>query len=318
MNKKSLIYVAGHTGLVGSAIVRRLSDLGYLNILTKLYKDLDLTDREKTEVFFKKHRPEYVFLAAAKVGGILANNTSPADFIYQNIMIQTNVIDLAYKYDVRKLLFLGCPCIYPKICPQPMKEESLLSGYIEPTNEPYAVAKICGVKMCQSYNRQYGTNFISAIPPSLYGPNDHFDDGGHVVASLIRKFHEAKGISKQDSITIWGTGKPRREFLYVDDAAEACVFLMNIYESSEIINIAGGSDISITELAGLIKEITGFKGRIVYDKTKPDGIPRRLLDASKITALGWGPGTMLEKGLKLTYEWYKKKGKKGSTPFFLD
>ncbi len=308
MDKASLIYVAGHTGLVGSAIVRQLLQLGYTNILTKPHKDLDLTDRSTSEHFFKKHLPQYVFLTAAKVGGILANNTYPAHFIYQNIMIQTNVIDLAHKHGVRKLLFLGCPCIYPKMCPQPIKEEYLLSGYIEPTNEPYAVAKISGIKMCWAYNAQYGTNFISAIPANLYGINDHFDDSGHVVASLIRKFHEAKmGRSKQDSVTIWGTGKPRREFLCVDDVAEACVFLMNTYDSSEIMNIGGDCDISIAELAGIIKKITGFRGRIVYDRSKPGGIPRRILDTSKITALDWKPRTTLEVGLELTYGWYKEK-----------
>ena len=309
MHKHSLIYVAGHTGLVGSAIVRQLLKSGYANILTEPHKNLDLTDYGKTQTFFKKHLPEYVFLTAAKVGGILANDIYPADFIYQNIMIQANVIDLAYKYGIRKLLFLGCPCIYPKMCPQPIKEEYLLSGYIEPTNEPYGVAKISGIKMCQAYDKQYGTNFISAIPPNLYGVNDHFDDSGHVVASLIGKFHKAKakGI-KQSSITIWGTGKPRREFLYADDVASACIFLMNTYNSSEIINIGGGRDISIAELAAILKKVTGFRGRIIYDKTKPDGIPKRLLDASKITALGWKPRTTLEDRLKLTYEWYKDKG----------
>lgn len=308
MNKNSLIYVAGHTGLVGSAVLRQLIKSGYKNILTKSHKVLDLTNRSKTENFLKKHLPEYVFLTAGKVGGILANDTYPADFIYQNILIQTNVIDLGYKYGVKKLLFLGCPCIYPKMCPQPMKEEYLLSGYIEPTNEPYAIAKICGIKMCQAYNRQYGTNFISAIPPNLYGINDHFDDSGHVVASLIRKFHEAKVAgSKPDSVTIWGTGKPRREFLYADDVAEACIFLMNKYNSGEVINIGGSCDVSIAELAGIIKKVTGFRGKIIYDRTKPDGIPRRLLSSSKITALGWRPGTRLEDDLKLTYEWYKEK-----------
>jgi len=303
MKKNSLIYVAGHTGLVGSAIVRRLLKLGYKNLLFKTHRELDLTDKKKTEVFFKKELPEYVFLAAAKVGGIFANNRYPADFIYQNIMIQTNVIELAYRYRVKKLLFFGSSCIYPKICPQPIKEEYLLSGHIEPTNEPYAIAKIAGIKLCQSYNRQYGTNFISVIPANIYGPGDHFNDEGHVIPNLIKKFHEAKK-RKEKGVAIWGTGKPRRDFLYGDDLAEACILLMNRYRGSEIINIGSENGISILKLATLIKEIVGFKGRIVYDRMKPDGMPRRLLDISKITALGWRPKAELRRGLRLTYEWW--------------
>jgi len=303
MKKNSLIYVAGHTGLVGSAIVRRLLKLGYKNLLFKTHRELDLTDKKKTEVFFKKGLPEYVFLAAAKVGGIFANNRYPADFIYQNIMIQTNVIELAYRYRVKKLLFFGSSCIYPKICPQPIKEEYLLSGHIEPTNEPYAIAKIAGIKLCQSYNRQYGTNFISVIPANIYGPGDHFNDEGHVIPNLIKKFHEAKK-RKEKGVAIWGTGKPRRDFLYGDDLAEACILLMNRYRGSEIINIGSENGISILKLATLIKEIVGFKGRIVYDRMKPDGMPRRLLDISKITALGWRPKAELRRGLRLTYEWW--------------
>ena len=303
MKKNSLIYVAGHTGLVGSAIVRRLLKLGYKNLLFKTHRELDLTDKKKTEVFFKKELPEYVFLAAAKVGGIFANNRYPADFIYQNIMIQTNVIELAYRYRVKKLLFFGSSCIYPKICPQPIKEEYLLSGHIEPTNEPYAIAKIAGIKLCQSYNRQYGTNFISVIPANIYGPGDHFNDEGHVIPNLIKKFHEAKK-RKEKGVAIWGTGKPRRDFLYGDDLAEACILLMNRYRGSEIINIGSENGISILKLATLIKEIVGFKGRIVYDRMKPDGMPRSLLDISKITALGWRPKAELRRGLRLTYEWW--------------
>lgn len=305
MEKDSRIYVAGHAGLVGSAIVRRLAALGYTNILAKRHQELDLTDRVRTEMFFKDGMPKYVFLVAAKVGGILANNTYPADFIYQNLMIQTNVIDLSHKYGVKKLLFVGSSCIYPKECPQPIKEEYLLTGAIEPTNEPFAVAKIAGIRMCQSYNRQHGTNFISAIPANVYGINDSFDlHDSHVVSSLIRKFHEAKTV-EQDSVSIWGTGKPRREFLYADDLADACIFLMNTYNDNEIINIGTGNDTSIGELAYIIMETVGFKGKISYDTTRPDGISRRLLDASKIKTLGWKPNIGLEKGIRLTYEWYK-------------
>ena len=304
MKKNSHIYVAGHTGLVGSAIVRRLLKLGYKNLLLKSHKELDLTNKEKVKIFFEKELPEYVFLAAAKVGGILANSKYPAEFIYQNVMIQTNAIHLSYKYKVKKLLFFGSSCIYPKICPQPIKEGYLLSGHIEPTNEPYAVAKISGIKLCQSYNKQYGTNFISVIPANIYGPGDHFNDEGHVIPNLIRRFYEAKKKGRK-KVTVWGTGKPRRDFLYVDDLADACIFLMNRYRRSEIINIGSGCDISIAELATLIKKIVGFKGKIIYDETKADGMPRRVLDVSKITALGWYPKMELERGLNLTYEWWR-------------
>ena len=304
MNKSARIYVAGHTGLVGSALVRYLSARGYTNILTKTHQELDLTDRLKTEEFFRQERPEYVFLAAAKVGGIFANNKYPADFIYQNIIIQTNVIDLSYRYGVKKLMFLGSSCIYPKNCSQPIKEEYLLSGHIEPTNKPFAVAKIAGIEMCQAYNRQYGTNFISVIPANVYGVNDHFGtQNSHVIASLITRFHEAK-IAGHDCVTIWGTGSPMREFFYVDDLADGCVFIMDNYNDNEIINIGTGMDTAIKELACLIKELVGFKGKIVYDTTQPDGIPRRLLDISKIASLGWKAETGLKEGLKLTYEYY--------------
>jgi GDP-L-fucose synthase len=305
MTKNSLIYVGGHTGLIGSAIVRRLLKLGYKNLLLRTHKELDLTDHKKTESFFKKELPEYVFLAAARVGGIHANSIYPAEFIYENLMIQTNVIDLSYRYGVKKLLFLGSSCIYPKMSPQPMREEYLLTGHLEPTNEPFAIAKIAGIEMCKAYNRQYGTNFISVVPANVYGPNDHFDEDGHVVASLIRKFHEAKTEGHR-SVTIWGTGKPKREFLYVDGAADACIFLMNKYNKREVINAGTGCDISIAELAELIKQTVGFEGRISYDPKKPEGNPERLLDSSRINALGWTARISLAEGLKMTYEWYKK------------
>jgi GDP-L-fucose synthase len=305
MTKKSLIYVGGHTGLIGSAIVRRLNALGYTKILSRTHKEMDLMDRDKVEGFFARERPECVFLAAARVGGIHANSTYPAEFIYENLMIQTNVIDLSYRYGVKKLLFLGSSCIYPKISPQPMREEYLLTGHLEPTNEPFAIAKIAGIEMCEAYNRQYGTNFISVVPANVYGPNDNFDEDGHVVASLIRKIHEAKTEGHRD-VTIWGTGKPKREFLYVDDAADACIFLMNKYNKSEVINAGTGCDISIAELAELVTQTVGFEGRISYDPKKPEGNPGRLLDSSRINALGWSARISLEEGLKMTYEWYKK------------
>ena len=329
MEKDSKIYIAGHRGLVGSALVRRLTELGYTNLVYRTHKEMDLERQVDVEEFFEKKRPEYVFLAAAKVGGILANKTYPAEFIYSNVMVQSNVIHSSYLFGVKKLLFLGSSCIYPRNCPQPMKEEHLLSGYLEPTNEPYAVAKIAGIKMCQSYNRQYGTNFISVMPTNLYGPNDNFDlESSHALPALIRKFYEAKlqmeqqeagglrpeaasslkhsdllSLSK-NSVVIWGTGSPRREFLYVDDLADACVFLMNHYNDSEIINIGAGKDISIKELALLIKEIVGYKGEIRFDTSKPDGMPRKLLDVSKIKSLGWVPKISLKEGIKRTYEWY--------------
>lgn len=304
MNRNSLIYVAGHSGLIGSALVRALSRQGYKNLLVKSHRELDLTDRRKTEIFFKKERPEYVFLLAARVGGIMANMASPADFIYENTMIETNIIDLAYRYKAKKLLFLGCGCIYPRLCPQPIKEEYLLSSPIEPTNEPYALAKIIGLKMCQAYNRQYGTNFIAAIASNIYGPGDHFDDSGHVVASLIKRFHEARVNGKKE-ITIWGSGKPKRDFLYVDDLAGACIFLMKRYNKEKPINVGSGRETSIAKLAMLIKEVTGFKGRINYDKTRPDGMPRRFLDVTGMKSLGWQAKTELAEGLKLTDHGFK-------------
>ena len=315
MEKDAKIYVAGHKGLVGSAIVRKLSSEGYSNLITRSHKELDLTRQADVEAFFRSERPGYVFLAAARVGGILANNTYPAEFIYENLMIQGNVIHESYRARVKKLLFLGSSCIYPRDCPQPMREEYLLSGKLEPTNEPYAIAKIAGIKMCQSYNRQYGTKFVSVMPTNLYGPGDNFDlQTSHALPALIRKFHEAKGRDERQVtsdksrgvVSIWGTGKPRREFLYVDDLADACLFIMNNYDEGEIINIGVGKDISIGELAELIKEIVGFEGSIRYDPSKPDGTPRKLLDVSKLESLGWRSKTSLREGIEKTYEWYKR------------
>ena len=313
MRKDSPIYIAGHRGLVGSAIYRRLKAGAYTNLVTRTHEQLDLTNQEEVRAFFETERPEYVFLAAAKVGGIWANNTYPAEFIYSNITIQTNVIHAAYRASVKKLLFLGSSCIYPRDCPQPMKEEYLLSGKLEPTNEPYAVAKVAGIKMCQSYNRQYGTNFISVMPTNLYGPGDNFDlETSHVLAALIRKFHEAKvgagsgfgGGGGENAVSVWGTGSPRREFLHVDDLADACVFLMGQYDDSEIINIGVGKDISVKELAQVIKDIVGFKGKIRFDPSKPDGTPRKLLDISKLESLGWRARISLREGIRQTYGWY--------------
>ncbi|MDI6716131.1 MAG: GDP-L-fucose synthase [Actinomycetota bacterium] len=304
MRSNSKIYVAGHRGLVGSAIVRKLEAEGYTNLILRTSSELDLTDGPAVKAFFEAEKPEYVFLAAAKVGGIWANSHYPADFIYNNLAIQVNVIHNAYLYGVKKLLFLGSSCIYPKYAPQPMKEEYLLTGSLEPTNEPYAVAKIAGIKMCQAYNRQYGTNFISVMPTNLYGPNDNFDlENSHVLPALIRKFHEAK-VKGLPSVSVWGTGSPRREFLYVDDLADACLFLMKHYDDSELINIGVGEDLTIKELALLIKEIVGFEGKIEFDASKPDGMARKLLDVSKINSLGWKAKVDLRQGIEATYRWY--------------
>jgi GDP-L-fucose synthase len=304
MEIDSKIYVAGHRGLVGSAIIRKLKEKGYGNVIGRTHKELDLERQAQVESFFQEQRPEYVFVAAAKVGGIWANHSFPAEFIYSNIMVQTNVIHSAYCTGVKKLLFLGSSCIYPKHCPQPMKEEYLLTAPLEPTNEPYAVAKIAGIKTCQSYNRQYGTDYISVMPTNLYGPHDNFDlQTSHALAALIRKFHEAK-MKSAPSVTIWGTGTPKREFLHVDDLADACVFLMNHYDDSDIINIGFGDDISIAELALLIKNVVGYAGQIEYDTDKPDGTPRKLLDSGKLRGLGWKPRLSLEEGIKRTYAWY--------------
>ncbi len=313
MHKSSGIYVAGHRGLVGSAIVRRLQSEGYTDIITRTRSELNLARQAEVEEFFKKERPEYVFLAAAKVGGIVANNTYPAEFIYTNLMIQTCILHAAYLSGVKKLVFLGSSCIYPKFAPQPMKEEYLLTGELEPTNEPYAVAKIAGIKMCQAYNRQYGTSFISVMPTNLYGPNDNFDlENSHVLPAMIRKFHEAKAIdSNSKPVVLWGTGSPRREFLHVDDLADACLFLMENYDIKPgidpgLINIGTGKDITIKELAEMIKETVGFKGSITWDTTRPDGTPRKLLDITKLKSLGWNPKITLKQGIKQTCDWYNK------------
>lgn len=304
MNKGDLIYVAGHKGLVGSSIVRELLFQGYDNLLLREHGELDLTNQVMVDEFFRMSKPKYVFLAAAKVGGIKANNDSPGDFYYINSMIQNNVIHSSYKYGVEKLLFLGSSCIYPKMCPQPIKEEYLLTGPLEETNEAYAIAKISGLKMCQYYRRQYGASFISAMPTNLYGPNDNFDlETSHVLPALIRKFHEAKA-SNNKEVEIWGTGTPRREFLYVDDLANALIFLMNNYNEESHINVGTGEDISISDLALLIKEIIGYKGTIVYDESKPDGTPRKLLDVSRINNLGWRHEWSMLNGIKETYEGY--------------
>lgn len=306
MKPSDRIFVAGHKGLVGSAIVRNLQQKGYNNLILKTRKDLDLINQKKVNEFFERERPDYVFLAAAKVGGIGANSTYPADFIYENLMIESNIIHAAYRYKVRKLLFLGSSCIYPKTCPQPIKEEYLLTGPLEPTNEAYAIAKIAGLKMCQFYNQQYGTNFISVMPTNLYGPNDNFDlETSHVLPALIRKFHEAK-IKNLPYVELWGDGTPLREFLYVDDMADACVFLMENYDCNEFVNIGTGKEISIARLAEMIKNIIGYKGDIRWDRTKPNGTPRKLLDISKLTALGWRSQVNLETGIYKTYAWYKE------------
>ena len=308
IKQTSKIYIAGHRGLVGSAILRRLKADGYKNIITRTSAELDLTDQRAVGKFFVVEKPEFVFLAAARVGGIYANNIYPAEFIYQNLMIQTNIIHQSYLHKVKRLLFLGSSCIYPKHCSQPMKEEYLMTGLLEPTNSPYAVAKIAGIEMCHSYNRQYKTNYIPVMPTNLYGPNDNFDlKTSHVLSALIRKFHEAK-IKDQKEIVVWGTGTPRREFLHVDDLADACVYLMNYYDGTDLINIGTGEDITIRKLAELIGQIVGFKGGISYDTSKPDGMLRKLLDVSKINALGWKSKIGLEEGIRETYNWYVENG----------
>ncbi|MCK5058120.1 MAG: GDP-L-fucose synthase [Candidatus Aminicenantes bacterium] len=304
MKYNSKVYIAGHKGLVGSAIKRNLEDKNYSNLIFSDIEEFDLQRQEQVENFFEKERPEYVFLAAAKVGGIGANNTFPAEFIYSNLSIEVNVVHAAYKYGVRKLLFLGSSCIYPKHAPQPMKEDSLLTSPLEPTNEAYAIAKIAGLKMCRYYNQQYGTNFISVMPTNLYGPKDNYNlETSHVLPALIRKFHEAK-INNNPYVELWGTGSPKREFLYVADLAEAVVFLMERFDYpdiGEIINIGVGQDVTIKELAETIKEIIGYPGELKWDKSKPDGTPRKLLDISKITKLGWKPAISLKEGIKRTY-----------------
>jgi len=304
MLKNDKIYVAGHRGMVGSAILRRLVDEGYTNLITRRSSELDLRRQKDVEDFFEMEKPEYVFLAAAKVGGIHANNTYPADFMYDNMIMEMNVIHASYQNKVKKLLFLGSSCIYPRMATQPIKEDSLLTGSLEPTNEAYALAKISGLKYCEYLNRQCGTNFISAMPTNLYGPNDNYHpQNSHVLPALIRRFHEAK-TSNSDEVTIWGTGTPLREFLYVDDLADACVYLMKTYEGNETVNLGTGKDISIRELAMTIKKVVGFEGGINFDATKPDGTPRKLLDVSKLEKLGWKYKTELEDGIRLAYADY--------------
>ena len=304
MNKDSKIYVAGHRGLVGSAIVRNLEERGYTNIIYRTHKELDLTRQVEVEKFFEEEKPEYIFLAAAKVGGIHANNTRPAEFIYDNLMIESNIIHSAYKYGVKKLLFLGSSCIYPKFATQPIKEEYLLTGELEPTNEAYAIAKITGIELCKFYRRQYGCDFISAMPTNLYGINDNFDlETSHVLPALIRKFHEAK-INNQEEVVMWGTGKPLREFMYVDDLADALVHLMLNYSDEIHVNMGTGKDLSIGELAQIVKEVVGYEGKIVNDLTKPDGTPRKLLDVSRLEATGWKYKTELREGIEKVYKWY--------------
>jgi len=317
MENNSKIYVAGHRGLVGSAIVRRLEADGYHNILTRTHKQLDLMEQTAVRDFFSKEKPDYVFLAAAMVGGIHANNTYPADFIHNNLTIQSNVIHESYMHGVKKLLFLGSSCIYPRLVPQPIKEEYLMTGPLEPTNSPYAVAKIAGIEMCWSYNRQYGTRFVPVMPTNLYGPNDNFDlANSHVLPALMRKFHEAKEAG-EDSVTIWGTGKPKREFLHVDDMADACVFLMTAPMEGDdlpfspvrpLINIGAGKDVTISGLAENIREVTRFKGGMNFDAGKPDGISRKLLDCSLLTELGWTAKISLDDGIASTYRWFLEKG----------
>lgn len=304
MEKNAKIYVAGHRGLVGSAIVRALSKQGYENIITASRQEVDLVNQEAVADFFDRKIPDYVFLAAAKVGGILANSCYPADFIYENLMIETNLIYQSWKHDVKKLLFLGSSCIYPKMAEQPIKEESLLTGPLEPTNDAYAMAKIAGIKMCQAFNKQYGTRFISVMPTNLYGPNDNFDlNTSHVLPALIRKFHEAKATGSS-TVNVWGSGTPVREFLYVDDLADACLYLMCNYEGSRIVNIGTGIGITIKALAETISDTLGYKGSIIFDTSKPDGTPVKINDVSYLSSLGWQANTNLHQGIQLTYEWF--------------
>jgi len=302
MKTSDKIYIAGHNGMVGSAIHRKLEEQGYNNIVTRNSSELDLRNQQAVAEFFENEKPDYVFLAAAKVGGIMANNTYRAEFIYDNIMIESNIIHQAYQNNVTKLLFLGSSCIYPKHAPQPMNEDHLLSGYLEPTNEPYAIAKIAGIKLCENYMDQYGCNFISAMPTNLYGPNDNYDlQNSHVLPALIRKFHEAKEANKEE-VEIWGTGKPMREFLHVDDMAEACLYLMQNYNGKQFVNIGTGKDITIRELAETIMETVGYQGKLTFNTDKPDGTPRKLLDVSKINNLGWQHKIDLKEGIEKTYQ----------------
>ena len=306
MNKTDKIYVAGHRGMVGSAIVRKLENEGFGNLLLQSSSQLDLRNQQAVNEFFETTKPEFVFLAAAKVGGILANNTRRAEFIYDNLMIEVNLINAAWNTGVKKLMFLGSSCIYPKLAPQPLKEEYLLTGELEPTNEPYAIAKIAGIKLCDAYRDQYGSNFISVMPTNLYGPNDNYDlNNSHVLPALLRKFHEAQ-LNNDPAVTIWGSGKPRREFIHVDDLADACFFLMQNYNQKGFINIGVGEDIEIKELALLIKDIVGYKGELRHDTSKPDGTPRKLMDVSKLSALGWKAKIGLREGIEKVYEEFKQ------------
>lgn len=304
LEKDAAIFVAGHKGLVGSAIVRRLEQGGYSNILVATRDELDLCNQAQVRDYFSRVKPAYVFVAAAKVGGIHANNAYPAEFIYDNLVLECNVIDAAYRAGVKQLLFLGSSCIYPKLCPQPMKEEYLLTGALEPTNEPYAIAKIAGVKMCEAYNRQYGTQYVSLMPTNLYGPNDNFHpENSHVLPALIRRIHEAQQ-SGVTAVTIWGSGTPRREFLYVDDLADACVFLMETNTDVSLVNVGVGVDLSIKDLAVMIQRTLGYEGDLVFDRSKPDGTPRKLLDVSRLATLGWKAQVDLDEGLRRTCDWY--------------
>ncbi|MDG5814684.1 GDP-L-fucose synthase [Chitinispirillales bacterium ANBcel5] len=311
MELQEKIFVAGHRGLVGSALCKMLRKKGYKNIITRTRDELDLLDQARVEQFFKEEKPDYVFLAAAKVGGIYANNTYPAEFAYSNMQIQNNIVHSSYKSGVQKLCFLGSSCIYPKFAPQPMKEEHLLTGQLEPTNQAYALAKIAGITMCQSYNKQYGTNFISVMPTNLFGPGDNYDPmNSHVLPAFIRRFHEAKE-NDTPVVTIWGTGTPKREFLYSEDLADACIYLMNNYNDSEIVNIGTGIEVSIAQLALAVKEVVGYEGEIEYDSTKPDGTPRKLLDCAKIHDLGWKHNTGLKEGIEAAYEDFLQRWKEG-------
>ena len=307
MERQDKIYIAGHGGMVGSAIKRRLELEGYTKLLCRTSAELDLRNQQSVHVFFEQEKPDFVFLAAAKVGGILANDTYRADFLYENLMIESNIIHAAWKSSVKKLLFLGSSCIYPKLAPQPLKEEYLLTGQLEQTNEPYAIAKIAGIKLCDAFRAQYGCNFISAMPTNLYGPNDHYDlKNSHVLPALIRKFHEAK-INQEPFVTIWGTGEPKREFLHVDDVADACLFLMENFNEAGPVNVGLGTDLSILELAELIAKITGYNGKIHKDLTKPDGTPRKLMDVSKMKSMGWQARISLEDGIRAVYGEYQKR-----------
>jgi GDP-L-fucose synthase len=305
MKKEEKIFVAGHEGMIGSAILHRLEADGFTRLITRSAAELDLTDQRMVSEFFMAEKPDYVFLASTKVGGILANSQYPAEFIYINLVSETNVIHSAWKSGLRKLLFLGSSCVYPRDCPQPMKEEHLLNGKLEPTSEPYAIAKIAGIRMCQSYNHQYGTDYISVVPADVYGPGDDFDpETGHVLPALISKMHRAK-IDNKPTVVVWGTGSPRREALHVDDLADACIFLMNNYDESEMINVGSGEDVTVRKLAQVIKDVVGFRGEIVFDKSKPDGMPRKLLDINKMRKLGWSPKINLTEGVGQTYQWYE-------------